>query len=479
MAKKPALAALLLGLAGCINVPPRVDPFAGLTVVNSSYRGLAVGLLLSENTKNSLKLTADLSAKDADPVGKNVFQDYRGSMGEHGEKIFPAVVDLLKKDFKTVIKIDSMEEAGRVNVDLVAVLDIYTGLPLVKLFPIPGVTDAKAEISAIFLTLDGKTLDTVSGKAAKTPGMPRSSRNINAAVDTARDEALASFENALLASESLAAFAKARPGAPAAAARAPIPAAPRSDVDKPGYKLSERERDFALVIGVEKYAGLPDAQFAERDAETMRDHLLALGYPARNIVLLTGARATSGGMRKNLETWLPNNVRADSTVFFYYSGHGAPDPQSGQAYLVPADGDPQYLEDTAYPTKRLYAKLGALKARRVIVAMDACFSGAGGRSVLAKGVRPLVGKVEMGESSSDKITAFSASGAEQISGTADDQGHGLFTYYFLKGLNERGGKASPAALHDYLRPKVEDRAKRDNRDQTPQLTPSKARAEAL
>jgi uncharacterized caspase-like protein len=60
-----------------------------------------------------------------------------------------------------------------------------------------------------------------------------------------------------------------------------------------------------------------------------------------------------------------------------------------------------------------------------------------------------------------------------VTGTAPDQGHGLFTYYFLKGLNG-AARASDAgvtvqALYDYLAPNVEDAARRDNREQSPQL----------
>ena len=119
-------------------------------------------------------------------------------------------------------------------------------------------------------------------------------------------------------------------------------------------------------------------------------------------------------MRKYLEEWLPRNAKPTSTVFFYYSGHGAPDPETGKAYLVPWDGDPQFLKSTAYPLENLYASLRKLKARRVVVALDACFSGAGGRSVLAKGVRPLVTKVDTGESKAGGIVIFSASGGDQI-----------------------------------------------------------------
>ena len=121
-----------------------------------------------------------------------------------------------------------------------------------------------------------------------------------------------------------------------------------SDVDKPKYKNAESAGNFAVVVGIEKYNSLPEAQFAERDALAVREHLLALGYPQRNIILLSGAQATKTGLVKNIETWLPRNVTEQSTVFFYYSGHGAPEVTGGQAYLVPVDGDPEYLEDTGY-----------------------------------------------------------------------------------------------------------------------------------
>lgn len=259
-------------------------------------------------------------------------------------------------------------------------------------------------------------------------------------------------------------------------AAAPAPVVIKSDVDEPSYKTPENADNFALVIGIGKYSEIPEAQFAERDAEAVRDHLKAMGYPERNIISLIGQKASKTGMAKIIETWLPLNVTEKSTVFFYYSGHGAPDTKSGQAYLVPWDGDPQFLEDTAYPIKQLYEKLNALKAKRVIVAMDSCFSGAGGRSVLAKGARPLVNKVEMGTiDATGKITAFSASAGEQISGTIEDQGHGAFTYYFLKGLNgaaaDKTGAVTVKGLYDYLKPNVQDAARRQNRDQMPSLMP--------
>ncbi len=74
---------------------------------------------------------------------------------------------------------------------------------------------------------------------------------------------------------------------------------------------------------------------------------------------------------------------------------------------------------------------------------------------------------------SANIVSMSAAAAQEIAGAMDDQGHGVFTYYFLKGLN--GDAMTPArsvtvrSLFDYLTPKVADESRRQNRDQTPQL----------
>lgn len=273
------------------------------------------------------------------------------------------------------------------------------------------------------------------------------------------------------------AVAGASPKAGGAAAPGPRP----SEVDAPSYKAAERPDDFAVVIGIDGYSEIPSAQFAERDAAAVRRHFAALGVPERNIISLQGAKAGKAAFVKTFETWLPLNAGPESTVWVYYSGHGAPDPRTGSAYLLPWDGDPQFLDDTAYPLKRLYAKLDALKAKRVVLAMDACFSGAGGRSVLAKGVRPLVSKADVGVSG--KTVALTASAADEVTGTIEEQGHGLFTYHLLKGLNgaaaDARGRVTLEGLHDYLVPKVRDDARRQNRAQTPQLMQASSGAERI
>jgi uncharacterized caspase-like protein len=249
-----------------------------------------------------------------------------------------------------------------------------------------------------------------------------------------------------------------------------------SDVDTPAYQIKENPHNFAIVIGIEKYSEVPEAHHAERDAEAFKNHLLALGYPRRNIIHLAGEKAGRAGIEKFVETWLPRNVNENSRVFFYFSGHGAPDAETKQAYLVPWDGDPKFLENTAYPVKRLYEKLNALPAKEVVVALDTCFSGLGGRSVVPKGSRPMGLSLESPMAAIGRLVVFTASANDEISGSDDTQGHGLFTYYFLKGLNggtkEPGGRITAQGLYKFLSPEVQNEARRQNRSQTPQLLSS-------
>lgn len=148
--------------------------------------------------------------------------------------------------------------------------------------------------------------------------------------------------------------------------------------------------DVAVIIGIEKYQNIPKSEFSYNDAKLMKGYLKALGFPERNIEFITDEKATRSGIEKTVENWLSNRAKKSSRVFIYYSGHGSPEPTTGKASLVPYDGDPNYLSVTGYPISRLYDKLGQLQVKEVVIVLDACFSGAGGRSVIAKGTRPIV-----------------------------------------------------------------------------------------
>jgi uncharacterized caspase-like protein len=122
-----------------------------------------------------------------------------------------------------------------------------------------------------------------------------------------------------------------------------------------------------------------------------------------------------------------------------------------------------------------------MPAKEVIVALDSCFSGAGGRSVLAKGARPIVMSIENPVLLNKNMTVLSASAGDQVSSTYDEKGHGLFTYFMLKGIKnedvvKQDGSIDIGSLFDYIKPQVSSIArKKYNNEQTPQLVGAKKR----
>ena len=265
--------------------------------------------------------------------------------------------------------------------------------------------------------------------------------------------------------------------------RGPAPrTVPSSDVDVVPSVVTPRNKPaYAIVVGIEQYRqkDLPRADFADHDAKVVREYLVkVLGFAEENVVLLSNSDATKSDMEKYVEHWLPNRVEQGDTVFVYFSGHGAPNTKTGDTYLVPFDGDPLYIGSTGYALKRLYDNLGKLPAKEVVVVLDSCFSGAGGRSVLAKGARPLVLSIDNAFLAGGKTVVLSAGSGDQISSTYYKQGHGLLTYYLLKGLQGEADRNKDGAIDltevfEYLRPQVQRVARREfNNEQSPQLAGS-------
>lgn len=246
----------------------------------------------------------------------------------------------------------------------------------------------------------------------------------------------------------------------------------------PKYKTS-RKQGLAVIIGIERYRDLRGADFAVRDGRSAKEYFqFGLGIPEENIVTLLDERAGLADFKTYLGAWLQQKASADSEVFIYFSGHGTPDPATGAGYVVPYDASPLSLQQSGFSLAELYASLAKLPMKRALVFLDACFSGAGGpRTVLAEGTRPIVPVVEDPVLASGKIAVFSASAGSQISGTAKDKAHGLFSYYVLKGLQgaaDSNGdkKVSLTELYGYVLPNVVIEARKDRREQEPRLMPA-------
>lgn len=239
-------------------------------------------------------------------------------------------------------------------------------------------------------------------------------------------------------------------------------------------------KDWALVIGVEEYAGLPQVSYAKRDALIVRDYFnKVLGVPEENIITLIDKDATKARIEGFLKQYLPENVSNETTLYVYFAGHGAPDMAKGEPYLVPYDGDTRFIEQTGYNLKNFYQDVNKIKVQKAYVFLDSCFSGVAARAtdMLVKGARPALVHVENATIASNKIVAVSATTSGQLSNAYPEEKHGLFTFYFLKGLRgdaDRDGDrwVSVKELYAYVKDNVSRAARRMGADQTPMIMPS-------
>ncbi|MBW6511257.1 MAG: caspase family protein [Desulfuromonadaceae bacterium] len=258
----------------------------------------------------------------------------------------------------------------------------------------------------------------------------------------------------------------------------------RVDVDEniPTGKQAGRD-DVAVVIGNRSYgvAGTPNVDYALRDAAVMREYLVkTLGFDAKNILYVENATyagfaqlfGREGDHRGKLNNYV---VPGKSDVFVYYVGHGAPDPESGDAYFVPVDADPQYLGTGGYRLQTFYDNLAKLPAKSITVVLDSCFSGNSAGGLLFKGVSSISLRAKAVVAPA-RLTVFASSRDDQMSNWYDEKRHSLFTYYFLKGLGgeadaDNNRKVTVAELATYLDAEVPRMARRlKGAAQAPQIS---------
>ena len=139
-------------------------------------------------------------------------------------------------------------------------------------------------------------------------------------------------------------------------------------------------------------------------------------------------------------------------LFFFYAGHGISDEKSVAAYLLPTDGKGTMLE-TGYSLVTLYETLGNMPAERVTVFTDACFSGSkrgDGMLASARGVAiPYKKEIPTG-----RVITLTAAQGDETAYPYEEKGHGLFTYFLLKKLQESKGECTIKELGDYVKDKV-------------------------
>ncbi|MBD5360869.1 MAG: hypothetical protein HDR87_09220 [Bacteroides sp.] len=225
---------------------------------------------------------------------------------------------------------------------------------------------------------------------------------------------------------------------------------PKSDVDIniPVTGL-RNENTFALIIANENYHDVAKVDHAINDGAIFARYCHdVLGLPESNVHFVKDATLNNIKREIRLLQQIADAYNGQATFIVYYAGHGIPDEQTHKAYLLPIDG---YTADisTCYGIDELYNLLGKLPAAKVVVFMDACFSGATRGSGMLASARGISIKSKSGVPTGNTIVIASAQG-DETAYPYEEQQHGMFTYFLLKKLNESNGQVTLGNLVDYI-----------------------------
>ena len=263
---------------------------------------------------------------------------------------------------------------------------------------------------------------------------------------------------------------------------APVPTA------EPVLAAKPSREQWAVVIGVGAYksTAIPQLRYSVADAELVHQVLVGQGgFKKENVLLLTDKterKPTLRDLKWALGTFLARSAKKDDLILIFFAGHGAPeiDPRGAESdglakYLVPNDADPNDLYSTALPMDEFQTIFDRIEADRVVVFLDACYSGAaGGRTFASQRTR--AGRVD--DVFLDRLTRskgraiVTASRSSEVSLEVPELGHGLFTHFLVQGLRgaadlDRDGIVSLQELYQYLEQQVTQKSRSIGGNQHP------------
>jgi len=140
-----------------------------------------------------------------------------------------------------------------------------------------------------------------------------------------------------------------------------------------------------------------------------------------------------------------------------------PSPETEGGYLVPVDCSPENIGLSGYPMSTFYANLNQIKFRSCLVVLEACFSGMTPEGSLLKRISGGAGTINsqypMFDSEKSPLgengTIFASATGNQVSNWYTEKGHGMFTYFFLKGLSgeadiDHNGEITVSELDQFI-----------------------------
>ena len=248
---------------------------------------------------------------------------------------------------------------------------------------------------------------------------------------------------------------------------------PVSDVDR---QIPENtivaSPTFAVIIANENYREVDNVPFALHDGETFKQYCeKTLGIPPSNIKYIPDATLNNISRQVSWLTQVMDVYQGEANILFYYAGHGIPDEKSKSAYLLPTDGVGNDVS-TGYNLDKLYSDLSSKPAKSVMVILDACFSGAKRDGKMLVSARGVAIKAKQNAPKGNMVVLSAAQG-DETAYPYKEKGHGIFTYYLLKKLQETKGNITFGQLADYVTLQVKKHSVVINgKIQTPTVSPS-------
>lgn len=202
-----------------------------------------------------------------------------------------------------------------------------------------------------------------------------------------------------------------------------------------------RSRLHVLAVGINRYRNPRyNLNYGRADAAAFVDSIRAGAdsiFSEIVIDTLFDDRATAAGFREAMQR-AAGDSRVEDVFVLYYAGHGTveKDRDSSRFYLVPSDitqmSDSAQLSRLGISNSELFDLLGQIPARKKLMVIDACQSGAMMQSFTRRGAAEERAIAQLARSSG--IFVMSATDGDQFASEVAQLGHGVFTYALLQSI---------------------------------------------
>lgn len=195
------------------------------------------------------------------------------------------------------------------------------------------------------------------------------------------------------------------------------------------------KRKWLFLVAIENYKNADPVKFANHSGKLVAQAIQKrFGVSERNSYILIDEDATAGAISDQFERMLAN-IRSGDSIYFYYSGHGIPDPVSQEPYILPRDKIVDFVvREEKFRLSNLYESLTNSAATDIYVFIDSCFSGRTDNVPNFKGVAPGIFRSKEITVASDRIAILTAGKSTQFSNAFDLKGNRMFSYYLARGL---------------------------------------------